>query len=234
MTIEALFSEVCSLNGDSKNIEYLQLTLPDAKILKTPLTDSPFFASQTPDIIYIGSMTENTQQQVIEKLFPFRSRLKTLIDTGTVILATGNAGEIFSKSIMYEPENIKIDGLGLLDFEVKTDLFNRYHGKVLGKFHSLDIVGFQCRFGYWYNQNNAPFLCVKRGQGNHPGSQLEGFRYNNFFCTSILGPILPLNPLFTEYLIHLTGRNSPAAFKREAMDAYRQRLTEFQNPKVRF
>ena len=160
MIIEALFSEVCSLNGDSKNIEYLQLTLPDADIINTSLKDKPYFASQTPDIIYIGSMTENTQQLVIEKLFSLRGRLKALIDEGTVILATGNAGEIFSKSITYEPENIKIDGLGLLDFEVKTDLFNRYHGKVLGKFHSIDIVGFQCRFGYWYGRKDAPFLFV--------------------------------------------------------------------------
>lgn len=235
MMIEELFGEVCGLNGDSKNMAYLRLALPEADFRRTLLTETPAFTTQKPDMIYIGSMTEKTQLKVIEKLFPLRGRLQALIDSGTVILATGNAGDIFSKSIHYEPENIRIDGLGLLSFDVRTDLFRRRHGKVLAKFHSMEIVGFQCRFNEWYSHNiNPPFLIVERGMGNNPESQMEGFRVNNFFCTSLLGPILPLNPLFTEYLIQQMEIKKNAAYRKEAMAAYTKRLTEFQDPKVRF
>ena len=235
MIVEALFGEVCGLNGDGRNTDYLRQTLPDATFRQTRLTEEPFFASGKPDILYIGSMTEKTQRRVTEKLFPLRGRLQSLMDSGTVILATGNAGEIFATNIRYEPEDIKISGLGLLDFEVRVDLFRRYHGKVLGRFQEMEIVGFQCRFSKWYGKgNNAPFLQVERGQGDAPGCPTEGFRVNNCFCTSLLGPILPLNPLFTEYLIGLTGRRATAAYQDEAMAAYTKRLSEFQNPKVRF
>ena len=32
MKIEVLFSEVCNLNGDLQNVEYLRQTMPDAEL----------------------------------------------------------------------------------------------------------------------------------------------------------------------------------------------------------
>ena len=59
-------------------------------------------------------------------------------------------------------------------------------------------------------------------------------RKNNFLGTHLSGPILPLNPLFTEYVMHLAGHGGEAAFREAAMDAYRQHLKEFEDPEVRF
>lgn len=235
MVVEILFQEVCGLYGDSQNPTYLQATLPDATFVYTSLTDTPYFAAHTPDLIYIGCMSESTQRRVINKLMPLRDRIIELVDSGVPILATGNAGEIFTKHIDYITEEQCIDGLGLFDLTVKTDLFKRYNGMVLGALYDLKVVGFRSQFSFIYGDNtNCYFLKCLRGDGIHPGSELEGMRRNNLICTQLIGPILPLNPLFCEYFIGLSGHSATAAFRASAMDAYNQRLQEFSDPKVSF
>ena len=232
MIVEILFQEVCGLYGDSQNATYLQACLPDAEFVFTKLTDTPYFAENNPDMIYIGCMSESIQRRVISKLLPLKDRIKQLIDSGVVILATGNAGEIFSKQIDYVTEKIKVDALGIFDLIVKTDLFNRYNGVVLGSFGDIKITGFRSQFSFLYGNNtDHPFILCERGIGMNPNSKLEGMRKNNLFCTQLLGPILPLNPLFCEYLLQLCGINTPAAYREDALAAYEQRLYEFQNAK---
>ena len=235
MVVEILFQEVCGLYGDSQNATYLQATLPDAEFIYTRLTDTPYFVDHTPDLIYIGCMSESTQRRVIDKLQPLKERIASLIDGGTPILATGNASEIFAKHIDYVTEGLQADGLGIFDLTVRTDLFNRYNGMVLGELENMNIVGFRSQFSFLYGDNaDCYFLKCIRGDGIHPGSKLEGMRKNNLFCTQLIGPILPLNPLFCEYLLSLCGIDAKAAFKESAMDAYNQRLKEFLDPKVPF
>ena len=235
MIVEILFPEVCGLYGDSQNPTYLKATLPDAQFIFTALTDEPYFTQNTPDLIYIGAMSEVTQRRVIKKLLPFKSRLEALINNGTPILATGNAGEIFAKHISYTTENTEIDGLGIFNLTVENNLFDRYNGKVLGEFENMQIVGFRSQFSFLYGDNSDNyFLKCLRGDGIHRGSTLEGMRKNNLICTQLLGPILPLNPLFCEYLIGLSGNKVTAAFKDAAMAAYEQRIREFSDPSVIF
>ena len=235
MIIEVLFNEVCGLNGDAQNAAYLRYAMPDAEIVYTSLLDTPYFAENRPDMILLGYMTENTQRRVIEKLMPLKDRLCALIDDGVVFLATGNAGEIFCKKISYVTEKMEVEGLGIFDLEVKTDLFKRYNGKILSRFEGIEIVGFRTQFSHIYGNNtDCYFAEVIRGIGIHPESKLEGMRKNNLLCTHTVGPILPLNPLFCEKLIVLAGGQAEAAFREEALAAYEERLTEWNNPNIRF
>lgn len=235
MTVEILFGEVCNLYGDGQNPAYLRATLPDEEFIYTALTDEPYFKDRDPDILYIGSMSENTQRRVIAKLLPLKDRLKELINKGTVILATGNAAEIFAKHISYVTEEIETDGLGFVDLTVKTDLFDRYNGKIIGSADGVTVTGFRSQFGFLYGDNSKNyFLEVERGDGICRGSRHEGFRINNFIGTQILGPVLPLNPAFTEYLIRLAGKEVRAAFREDAVKAYEQRVKEFRDPATVF
>lgn len=235
MVIEILFNEVCSLFGDSQNAAYLKATLPEAEFIYTPLTETPYFVDNTPDMIYLGAMTENTQRRVLNKLMPLKARIEELVDAGVPFLATGNAADIFCRSIDYVTEEIKVDGLGIFDMEVKTDLFDRYNGKTLGEFEGMKIVGFRSQFSFIYGDNSSNyFLKCIRGDGINRESKLEGMRKNNLICTQVIGPILPLNPQFCEYFIGLTGTKAVAAFRENAMAAYEQRLKEYNDPKVAF
>ena len=235
MVIEILFNEVCSLFGDSQNAAYLKATLPEAEFIYTPLTETPYFVDNTPDMIYLGAMTENTQRRVLNKLMPLKARIEELVDAGVPFLATGNAADIFCRSIDYVTEEIKVDGLGIFDMEVKTNLFDRYNGKTLGEFEGMKIVGFRSQFSFIYGDNSKNyFLKCIRGDGINRESKLEGMRKNNLICTQVIGPILPLNPEFCEYFIGLTGTKAVAAFRENAMAAYEQRLKEYTDPKVAF
>jgi CobQ-like glutamine amidotransferase family enzyme len=235
MVIEVLFGEVCNLYGDPQNVEYLSRTLSEAKIIKTSLDAEPYFSTHRPDMILIGSMSDAIQLRAIDKLGPYKDRIAELIDGGVVFLATGNACEIFCKSIENVTLETKHDALGLFDLDVKTNWFDRYNGKVLGKHKNMVLTGFKSQFSMIYGDNSDySFVNVERGIGINRESKLDGFVRNNFFGTQMLGPILPLNPEFCEYLISLTGEKATAAFKDVAMDAYNQRVKEFSDPKIKF
>ena len=235
MVVEILFQEVCGLYGDSQNPTYLQASLPNARFVFTKLTDTPYFAGNRPDLIYMGCMSESTQRRVIEKLLPLKDRIIELVDDGVPFLATGNAGEIFAKEIQYLTEEITVDGLGIFDLTVKTDLFKRYNAMVLGELEDMKIVGFRSQFSFLYGDNeDSYFVKCLRGAGINEQSKLEGMRKKNLICTQMIGPILPLNPLFCEYLIGLTGTKANAAYRNAAVDAYNQRLKEFLDPKTDF
>lgn len=235
MMVEILFSEVCNLCGDGQNETYLRATLPEAEFVNTGLNDTPAFLTRRPDLILMGSMTERIQRRVIEKLMPLRDRIASLIDDGVVFLATGNACEVFCKHIDYVTEGISVEGLGLFDLTVKNDLFKRYNGKFLGKVAGIPLVGFRSQFAAIHGDNSGCYFAEnQRSMGINPQTKLEGMRRNNFIGTQILGPILPLNPLFTEYLVKLAGCESPAAYREAAMAAFEQRLKEFRDPETQF
>ncbi len=235
MTVEILFPEVCGLYGDAQNAEYLKKTLPDAEFIVTDFLSTPYFFENDPDIIYIGSMSEEMQRKVLDKFAPFKDRINALIEKGTVILATGNAAELFCEKIEYITEKKETKALGVFPLTAKTDLFKRYNGKVLGECDGIEIVAFRSQFSFIYGDNSSCyFLKMVRGDGINTESKFEGMRKNNLICTTCLGPVLPLNPLFTEYIVSLAGGNARAAFRDEAMAAYEKRLEEFHDAKVKF
>lgn len=235
MIIEVLFGEICNLYGDPQNAEYLSLTLPDAQVIRTSLDSEPYFAKSRPDIILIGSMSDSMYLPVIEKLKQYKQRLTELIEDKVVFLVTGSACEVFCRTIENVTLETNAEGLGLMPLDAKINWFDRYNGKVLGTFNGMTLTGFKSQFSMLYGDNlNDYFVEVERGIGVNRESTLEGYKVNNFFATQLLGPILPLNPEFCEYLISLTGENATAAFKEEAMDAYRQRIKEFSDPKIKF
>lgn len=235
MLIEILYGEICNLFGDGQNAEYLRQTLPDAKFVYTELNETPRFVTERPDMILIGSMTENIQRRVIGLLRPHLQRLTDLINDGVVFLATGNSGEIFTKHIEYVTEKLETEGLGLFDLTVKTDLFRRYNGKILINFDGIEVVGFRSQFGFIYGDNSTyAFGENTRSIGINPDTKFEGMRKSNLICTSAIGPLLPLNPLFTEYICGLAGANVKAAHRDAAMEAYQIRLMEFKDPKIHF
>ena len=232
---EILFPEICSLYGDNGNIEYLRLSMPEAKFITDDFLSEPYFVKNTPDIIYIGSMSEANQRKVINKLLPYKQRICSLIDSGVIMLATGSAADIFCKNISYITEKIETEALGIFDASVKTDYFDRWNGKLLGKFCDIPVTAFRSQFSQIYADNcENYFIKVERGSGISRESKYEGFRRNNFFCTSLIGPFLPLNPLFCEYFFSLTGEKIKPAYFDTAMECFDERLREMSDKSTKF
>lgn len=110
MKIEILFPEFCNLFGDISNMKYLKKCLPNEEYIETSIEDGPAFLNEDIKFIYMGAMTERTQEKVIKKLMPYKEKINKLIEKGVVFLCTGNALEIFGKYIENE-DGSKIDAL---------------------------------------------------------------------------------------------------------------------------
>lgn len=234
MKIEFLFPELCNLYGDATNIRYLKQTLPDAEVLRTPLAETPAFLQGDVDLVYMGAMTERSQELVIQRLLPYAQVMESQIQSGRVFLMTGNAMEVFCAAIENE-DGSRINGLGLFPLTARRQMFRRYNSLYLGKFQDIDIVGFKNQFSHLYGENRDGHLFdTQRGCSLNPQTMAEGLRRKNFLGTYLLGPMLVLNPKFTQYLLSLLGSDAVPAFYEAAMDAYNQRLGEFLDPKTEY
>lgn len=235
MIIEILYPEHANLFGDMSNMRYLQACLPDAEFIRTPMTQVPYFVNHKVDLLYMGPMSERTQQRAILALMPFTDRLSEMIENGTPMLFTGNAMEVLGHNIRLESGN-SIHGLGILPMNARQDMFHRYNGLVLGHFApiSADIVGFKSQFTSATGDNaDCPFVKVERGIGLNKQSKYEGFFKGNMIATYLIGPLLILNPALTRWLLDTMGaKDAPLAFEEAVNDAYTRRLAEFCDPQV--
>ena len=225
MRIEILFPEVCNLYGDSGNVMLLENTLKKASIIKTTLLDEPYFVKNDVDFIYMGPATPNNQKKVLEKLMPYKERLKELINKGVVFLFTGNALEIMGKSINGDA------ALDIFDYESFIDEGSRYTSLFIGKYKGLknEIVGYKAQSSNSNISSNYLFNCIKE-----KNIKDEGIHINNFYGTNLLGPILVLNPYFTKKLLSLIGYNGNLYIEDELITAYKIRLKEFKNENIKY
>lgn len=227
MKIEVLFPEVCNLYGDLANIRYLKRSVESIEIIETKLTDEPYFINNKPDLIYMGGMTEHSQELVINKLKNYKERIKELIDQNVYFLITGNAFEIFGKEILNE-DGTKIECLNLYDTTAKRDMLHRFNCLYVGTFNDIKIVGFKSQFTHSYTDKElTPLFITDRSCGLNPSTMNEGVRINNFMATYVIGPLLILNPLFTKWLLKEFNIENELAFEKEAIDAYEYRYNDY-------
>ena len=248
MKIEVLFPELCNLYGDPANITYLKESLEhavklsdgspvyDVEIVETHLTDKPLFLRDKPDLIYMGTMTENSQKLVINKLSQYKEQLKKAIDEGVNFLITGNAVEVFGNRIIEDDEEV-IEGLGIIDIEARRSSVNRYNCLYVGDFNigdeePLKIVGFKSVFGFIYgNDTENNLFDTIIGYGSNRETAKEGIRKNNFIATAVIGPLLVLNPLLVKwYMNDVFEVGFEPAYYEAAMNAYNSRVEEYLTP----
>lgn len=226
MRIEVLFPEYCDLFGDLFNVKYLQLCLPEAERIDTPLRGEPELAPG--GLIYLGPMSERTQEKVIKKLMPYRDRIRELIDGGTAFLLTGNAMEVLGSYIETE-DGRRIEGLCLLPVYAKRNLMRRHNSVFLGDWEGKEVTGFKSQFTMaWPTQGAQGLFTVKKGVGLNKKCPYEGLRMNNLFATYLQGPILPLNPCFAKSVLAAMGAAGvELAFSGEVQSAYQARIADF-------
>lgn len=235
LTIEMLFPEIANLHGDNANITYLAQCRPDARVIRTSLTDTPAFATQPVDLVYLGPLTEAGQLKAIERLRPHRERIEALIETGTTFLFTHNALEVLGARIRNDDMGYDVPGVGVFELESTLKMFGRYNGKVTGVVPEAGaehpIVGYKSQFSMVSALPALPgFLTADRGIGRNTATAVEGVRVRNFIGTSLIGPILVVNPYFTRGLLGLLDPHTEPSLAHEqfALAAYDARLSDFQ------
>ena len=227
MTIEVLYPEICCLFGDKANARYLAAALPEAEFVYTPLSDEPRFVREDVAMIYVASMSETSQQIVTETLLPYRDRLAELIEKGCVMLATGNAFEVFGEKIVTE-KGEELPGLSLVPVWTKRQVPKRDNSLFLGSWGDMTIVGYTSRFSHsFYLDGAEPLFTAEKGYGMNREEKREGVRKGNFFGTHLLGPLLIQNPDFTLAIEKILGAEPSLPWEAEVRKAYEVRVDEF-------
>ncbi|MDD6096967.1 MAG: hypothetical protein PUC20_05635 [Firmicutes bacterium] len=229
--VEFLYPELCNIYAESYNIEYLSRCCEELEIINTRHGEVPAFAQGDVDMIYLGCLTERKQEKVIELLRPYTERIKELIDKGTIFLVTGNAIEIFGKSI--EDAGRIIPALGIFDFTAKRYMdVERHNSQYVGMFRDGDgeeilLLGHRSQFSFAYGDfEKTKFVDIEIGIGMNPDTKAEGIHVNNFFGTYSLGPYFIMNPLFAKYILRKLGVDDTLLFEKEAVEAYEYRRDE--------
>lgn len=229
MKIEILYPEFCNLNGDMGNMKYLKRCLPEAEVIETAIDQEPSFLSQEDiALVYMGTLSERSQEIVIKKLMPYKEAVKQKIEAGQLFLFTGNSVEVLGNYIENE-DGSKIEALGIFNVYAKRDMLHRHNSFFLGTYEDIEILGFKSQFTMLYGDNSNNYLAeVQMGIGINPESKLEGIHQNNFIATYVIGPLLILNPYFTLKLLKMMGVDKPKlAFEEEVLKAYEVRLKKF-------
>lgn len=199
--IAHLYYDLMNLYGDNGNIKALkyQLEKQGIKVKISFLTLGDEINFDDYDLFYIGPGTENNQKLILKDLLKYQKEIKTVVEKNKFFLVTGNALDLFGKHILTE-NNKKIKTLKVFDYYSKEESF-RLVDEVIAKCDFIDnyILGFQ-------NQNSTmheikkPLFSIIKGVGSYPKSSNEGFVYNNFIGTYLIGPILVRNPELLKYL----------------------------------
>jgi hypothetical protein len=238
LTIEVLFPEVANLHGDNFNVTYLAQCRPDARVIRTGLTDTPAFVSEPVDLVYLGAMTEQGQLKAILRLAPHRDRIEALIEAGTSFLFTHNALEVLGTRIRNDDMDYDVPGVGVFELESTLRMFGRYNGKVMGSVPEVGaehpVVGYKSQFSMVTAEESLPgFLNAERGIGRNTTTAVEGVRRGNFIGTSLIGPLLVVNPHFTRSLLAQLDPDSAPTLAHEdlALAAYNARLADFRDAK---
>lgn len=200
MRIIHLFADLCNLYGDYGNVCALKRSLENkgqnVEIEYQSIDDEIDVSGA--DFVFIGSATERNQKVALNYLQSYKDNIKTALDNGTVILATGNSFEIFGQSVT-DCDGIKHEGLSFFPYET-------VEGKERIVTDSLcttllcggDIIGFVNKASLTTGAT-SPLFDVKQGSGNSKDDNKEGVHYGNFYGTHLIGPVLIRNPQLCEY-----------------------------------
>ena len=201
--IAHLYYDLLNLYGEQGNILALKnaFKIQNIDIQIDKLTIGDKFNFKDYDLIYMGAGSRENLSIVLEDIKKYKKEFKKFIDDNKYLIATGSSYLLFGKSI---DDNECLD---IFPYYAKTTERIRCHSFMQYKDLS-PIVGFQNREFIVENKENHLFKVIS-GNADNFKSEFEGYHYNNFFGTFLIGPLLIRNPHFTDLIVSdLTIKNN--------------------------
>ena len=193
ITIAHLYPYELALYGENGNIKALTYYLDKEnikyKVVLIDKEDKLEFSKY--DFIYIGSGRKRYLEDVKKRLLPYKEELENYIENDKILLATGNAISIFPFLNKYDVEYC--EKREVHDVDATTSLCKG------------NMKGFQ-NTEYLISTTKDILFNINEGVGNNK-TLMEGFKYKNFYATSIIGPILARNDNLCNYFIDLLKKN---------------------------
>jgi CobQ-like glutamine amidotransferase family enzyme len=200
LVIVQLYPDQLGVTGDSGNVLAIATRLERAGAIATIVhhrVGDPL--PERPDIVVIGNGPLSAVRSVITDLRRIGGELAEWVASGIPLLAVGAGMEALGDRIV-TPEGETIDGIGV--FPITTDRAGARHAGYLVVESSVGrVVGFEDhRTVTTRREGAAPFGHVTSGVTGTAGFE-DGARVSNAIGTRVQGPVLPLNPVLTDFLI---------------------------------
>ncbi len=225
-----LFPRLLSLYGDYGNVAVLKKLLEQNgyTVTVTEYEGGPLDLDQ--NFLYAGSGTEDNLLIALERLQPHADALRAAVESGKLLLATGNAMSLFGKTLTRGEKTM--DAIGICDYESVIDDSRRFLGDVLtGKsFAGHPCVGF-INNSCVYSGIREPLLQFKLGAklGNDKQSCADGVHCGSFYATQLIGPFLAKNPYALLHIAQeLTGSSLALPESANAMLSYKVACEELE------
>lgn len=219
-----LYYDLLNLYGEQGNILALKEAFKrqNIEVLVDYLSLNDDIVFDNYDIVYVGTGCDNNLYLALNDIKRFKKDIDKYINSNKVFIATGNSYLLFGKSIN------DIKALGIFDYYARD--CDRLVGEVLAKYNDLDIIGFENRKYIVNNKSNHLFSIVN-GYSDNFKSSYEGFHFNNFFGTQIIGPLLIRNPKFTNMIVKTILDNNNFVYHDDSIkildDAHNEYIKNF-------
>ena len=193
--IAHLYYDLMNLYGESGNVRALKRFVErqgvDAEVHFFTIGDKIDFKAF--DFYFIGCGNEENEELVLEDLMQYKNDIRDAIENGKMILATGNAMELFGKKIRLK-NGRSIECLGIMDYQAYENE-KRAVSEILYTYDKLpqgkggNVFGFRnCRCNIIHNDHRLFEFAAT-------------CNYNNFYAMNFVGPFLIRNPYFTNMLV---------------------------------
>ncbi len=222
LTVCHLYPDLLNLYGDRGNVLAFMRRCSwrglSVQVREVNLGDPVEFADY--DFLFIGGGSDREQALMAADLKTRVDALRMAVDNGLVVLAICGGYQLLGRYYR-TPQGHEIPGLGLLDFYTEAG-DKRIIGNVVleaelaGK--KTKLVGFENHGGKTFINGQKPLGSVLYGHGNNGQDGQEGVRYKNVFCSYLHGPLLPKNPVLTDYIIALALERKGYSSKLNVLD----------------
>ena len=163
----------------------------------------------------MGAGTESAQLVALEDLRRYTDAIGAALARGVVVLATGNAMELFGSSIT-SPDGTAHAGLGLFPFRTTVSDTARIQGDCLavGAATGQTAVGFVNKASQT-TEVAHPLFHMEHGPGNAADTAEDGAWEGSFYGTHLIGPLLMKNPHVNAYFTELLCRRAGLPYQAQ-------------------
>jgi CobQ-like glutamine amidotransferase family enzyme len=172
------------------------------------------------DIMVIGNGPLSAMRRVSEDLVRHTHQLRGLVASGLPLLAVGGGAELLSHGVE-TLDGSALPGIGVLPFRVQRTTRRRV-GYVVATGQHGELVGFEDHASTWtLDEKVTPYAAVIAGGGSISSSNDgppagESVLVHNAFATNVQGPVLPLNPQLSDFLLQAAATRKSISYERSA------------------
>lgn len=200
VVILQLYPDELGVTGDSGNVLAIATRLERAgATVTTQYHRIGGAVPERPDVVVIGNGPLSAVRSVLDDIRRLGPTLADWVASGVPLLAVGAGMEVLGEQIL-TPERDTIEGIGV--FPITTDRAgSRHAGYLVVESPVGPVVGFEDHRTVTTRKDGAtPFGQVTAGVTGTAGNA-DGIRVANAIGTRVQGPVLPLNPMLTDFLI---------------------------------